>query len=290
MAGIPVRCIASPVRGLPFKYEPQGRRFNGGIGRRHRRTVGVAGQLGVRPGTGVVRRLSGPCAGHKRAILNLRRTPVEIVVTGRHVQVSERFRRHLDEKLAKVPQLAPRVQRLDVVVTHEANKRQSKACDRVEITCHVKGPVVRAEACADDKYGALDIAMDKLLERLRRDHDRRRVHRGRRVPESVSQATSRLTDDSVGLNGHLTGAGAAGPDDDEMLEVDGDSPIHVREKIHASMPMGLDQALYEMELVGHDFYLFHDKDTNQPSVVYRRRGWSYGVIHLDVSEEQERVS
>jgi ribosomal subunit interface protein len=215
---------------------------------------------------------------------------VEIVVTGRHVQVSERFRRHLDEKLAKVPQLAPRVQRLDVVVTHEANKRQSKACDRVEITCHVKGPVVRAEACADDKYGALDIAMDKLLERLRRDHDRRRVHRGRRVPESVSQATSRLSDDSVGLNGQLTGAGAAGPDDDEMLEVDGDSPIHVREKIHASMPMGLDQALYEMELVGHDFYLFHDKDTNQPSVVYRRRGWSYGVIHLDVSEEQERVS
>ena len=86
---------------------------------------------------------------------------MEIVVTGRHVQVSERFRRHLDEKLAKVPQLAPRVQRLDVVVTHEANKRQSKACDRVEITCHVKGPVVRAEAVADDKYGALDIAMDK---------------------------------------------------------------------------------------------------------------------------------
>jgi ribosomal subunit interface protein len=214
---------------------------------------------------------------------------VEIVVTGRHVQVSERFRRHLDEKLAKVPQLAPRVQRLDVVVTHEANKRQSKACDRVEITCHVKGPVVRAEACADDKYGALDIAMDKLLERLRRDHDRRRVHRGRRVPESVSQATSRLSDGPLGLNGQSDAAGAdleAG----EMLDLDGDSPIHVREKIHASMPMGLDQALYEMELVGHDFYLFHDKDTNQPSVVYRRRGWSYGVIHLDVSEEQERVS
>jgi ribosomal subunit interface protein len=213
---------------------------------------------------------------------------VEIVVTGRHVQVSERFRRHLDEKLAKVPQLAPRVQRLDVVVTHEANKRQSKACDRVEITCHVKGPVVRAEACADDKYGALDIAMDKLLERLRRDHDRRRVHRGRRVPESVSQATSRLSGDSAGVGGQLD----PGTDleDGQVLELDGESPIHVREKIHASMPMGLDQALYEMELVGHDFYLFHDKDTNQPSVVYRRRGWSYGVIHLDVSEDEARVS
>jgi len=64
----------------------------------------------------------------------------------------------------------------------------------------------------------------------------------------------------------------------------------VREKVHATMPMGLDQALYEMELVGHDFYLFHDKDTNQPSVVYRRRGWSYGVIHLDVSQDEQRVS
>ena len=211
---------------------------------------------------------------------------MEIVVTGRHVQVSERFRRHLDEKLAKVPQLAPRVQRLDVVVTHEVNKRQSKACDRVEITCHVKGPVVRAEAIADDKYGALDIAMDKLLERLRRDHDRRRVHRGRRVPESVSQATSRLADDPLGQSD----AGGADLEDGQMLDLDGDSPIHVREKVHASTPMGLDQALYEMELVGHDFYLFHDKDTNQPSVVYRRRGWSYGVIHLDVSEEEARVS
>ena len=215
---------------------------------------------------------------------------MEIVVTGRHVQVSERFRRHLDEKLAKVPQLAPRVQRLDVVVTHEVNKRQAKGSERVEITCHVKGPVVRAEASADDEYGALDIAMDKLLERLRRDHDRRRVHRGRRVPESVAQATARLDLAAAGLNNQPDSALASAGDDVDRIGADGDSPIEVREKIHASVPMELDQALYEMELVGHDFYLFHDKDTDQPSVVYRRRGWSYGVIHLDVSEEQERVS
>ena len=212
---------------------------------------------------------------------------MEIVVTGRHVQVSERFRRHLDDKLAKVPQLAPRVQRLDVVVTHEVNKRQAKGSDRVEITCHVKGPVVRAEASADDEYGALDIAMDKLLERLRRDHDRRRVHRGRRAPESVAQATARL--DAAALTDEAARIAAAS-DDADLIDADGDSPIEVREKIHASMPMALDQALYEMELVGHDFYLFHDKDTDQASVVYRRRGWSYGVIHLDVSEEQARVS
>ena len=216
---------------------------------------------------------------------------MEIVVTGRHVQVSERFRRHLDDKLAKVPQLAPRVQRLDVVVTHEVNKRQSKASDRVEITCHVKGPVVRAEAVADDKYAALDIAMDKLLERLRRDHDRRRVHRGRHVPESVAQATARLAEAPMSINGQPAGAGAAlaGRDDADLVGADGDSPINVREKIHASVPMSLDQALYEMELVGHDFYLFHDKDTDQPSVVYRRRRWDYGVIHLEVAEAQDQV-
>lgn len=212
---------------------------------------------------------------------------MEIVVTGRHTQVSDRFRAHLDEKLAKIPQLAPRVQRVDVIVSHEPNKRQAKACDRVEITCHVKGPVVRAEACLDDKYAALDVAMDKLMERLRRAHDKRRVHRGRHAPESVAQATARLADQSEETPGDHTHA--EGDHGGDPFGAQGNSPIEVREKIHASVPMGLDQAVREMELVGHDFYLFHDQDTGQPSVVYRRRGWSYGVIHLDVAKGEDAL-
>jgi ribosomal subunit interface protein len=208
---------------------------------------------------------------------------VEIVVTGRHTQISDRFRAHLDDKLAKVPQLAPRIQRVDVVVSHEPNKRQSKACDRVEITCHLKGPVVRAEACLDDKYAALDVALDKLMERLRRAQDRRRVHRGRRAPESVAEATARIVQQD----------GASPTEDalaDEPLDGDrfgeqGNSPIEVREKVHATTPMTLDQAVRDMELIGHDFFLYHDQDTDQPSVVYRRRGWSYGVIHLKLERE-----
>jgi ribosomal subunit interface protein len=211
---------------------------------------------------------------------------VEIVVTGRHVQVSDRFRQHLDDKLAKVPQLAPRVQRLDVVVTHESNRRQSKSCDRVEITCHVKGPVIRAEACADDQYGALDVAMDKLLERLRRANDRRHVpHRGRHVPVSVGQATAQLVAEASVSDGPPSDTS---PADDSPIPAEGDSPIEVRKKVHATSPMTLEQALYEMELVGHDFYLFHDVDIDRPCVVYRRRGWSYGVIHLDVTAAQEQ--
>jgi ribosomal subunit interface protein len=211
---------------------------------------------------------------------------VEIVVTGRHMQVSDRFRDHLDEKLAKVPQLAPRVQRVDVVVSHEPNKRQAKSCERVEITCHVKGPIVRAEACLDDKYAALDVAMDKLMERLRRAQDRKRVHRGRHAPESVAEATARIQGLEAAAvsedHSHDQAAEAAEP-----FGAQGNSPVEIREKVHATVPMALDQAVAEMELVGHDFYLYHDEDTGQPSVVYRRRGWSYGVIHLDVSHDDE---
>jgi ribosomal subunit interface protein len=208
---------------------------------------------------------------------------VEIVVTGRHLQVSDRFRTHLDDKLAKIPQLAPRIRRVDVVVSHEPNKRQAKACERVEITCHVKGPVVRAEACLDDKYAALDVAMDKLMERLRRAQDKRRVHRGLHAPESVAKATARA---SAALNGvSEAGAEAAEGEEVDVFGSQGNSPIEVREKVHATTPMTLDQAVRDMELLGHDFYLYHDAETDQPTVVYRRRGWSYGVIHLEVDHQ-----
>jgi hypothetical protein len=66
------------------------------------------------------------------------------------------------------------------------------------------------------------------------------------------------------------------------MTVTGDGPPVVREKVHAARPMTLDQALYEMELVGHDFYLFVDRDSRRPAVVYRRRGYDYGVIALDL--------
>jgi ribosomal subunit interface protein len=202
---------------------------------------------------------------------------VEIVVTARHAEVKERYRLHLEEKLAKVPLMAPRIQRLDVVVSHEPNPRQSQVSERVEITSVGKGPVVRAEAAADDPYVALDRAYAKLTERLRRAHDRKCVRRGRGAPESVAQATARLSEPVMATEPTVDGVG-------EPVSGLEDSPVQIREKVHRTSPMSLEQALYEMELVGHDFYLYCDVDTGQPSVVYRRRGWEYGVIHLDVQE------
>lgn len=210
---------------------------------------------------------------------------MEISVTGRHVAVPERFQRHIEEKLAKVSQLEPAVGRCEVVLTHEANPRQAKEAERIEITCFAKRSVIRAEASADDEYGALDLAVARLGERLRRQHDKRRVSRGRRTPVSVARATAGLgdwSDPSSGesheqpadeLPAHVTALGG-----------DEDCPVELREKVHRSSPMGVDQALREMELVGHDFYLYQDAESGTPSVVYRRRGWSYGVIQLEVTD------
>ncbi len=209
---------------------------------------------------------------------------MEITVTGRHTSVPERFQRHIEEKLSKVSQLDPRVTRCEVVVSHEPNPRLAKEADRVEITCFGKRVVIRAEASADDPYAALDVAMTRLGERLRRQHDKRRVHHGgRRTPKSVHDATAALVDADA-APAEETSEDVV-PDSIAKLGGDADCPVELREKVHATAPMSVDQALNAMELVGHDFYLYQDVDSGKPAVVYRRRGWSYGLLTLDVQED-----
>ena len=196
---------------------------------------------------------------------------MDIVVVGRHAELPEKFRRHVEEKLVKVEQLAPRAQRIDVEITHENNPRLAGIRERVELTVVDSGPVVRAEATADDRYAALDLATGRLLERLRRSRDRRKDHRNHTLLAPVDVRPPAPVDETPP-------APAPG---DAVEHVLGDSPVVIREKTHQATPMTVDDALYEMEMVGHDFYLFIDAETAQPSVAYRRHGWSYGVIKLD---------
>jgi ribosomal subunit interface protein len=203
---------------------------------------------------------------------------MEIAVTGRQRDVSAKFRDHVESKVAKIEQLAPRAQRVDVLVSHEANPRQAETSDRVELTVIDKGPVVRAEASASDPYVALDLALDKLLERLRRVRDRRKDHRGNAARRAVPEAAEPQPQTPVEVPETRTATVALGETVEIVL---GDSPVVIREKVHPARPMTLDDALYEMELVGHPFFLFIDAETNQPAVVYHRRGWTYGVIKLD---------
>jgi ribosomal subunit interface protein len=197
---------------------------------------------------------------------------VDVVVRGRNVEVPDHFRQHVAEKIERVERYDHRIIRVDVELYHERNPRQSPSCQRVEVTCATRGPVVRAEACASDFYRALDAAVAKLDSRMRRAADRRRVHRGSRTPISVAAATSILDAD-----GAVVATLERTADEQQGREFGG---LVVREKEHSAEPMTIDRALFEMELVGHDFFLFSDADSGRPSVVYRRKGYDYGVIRL----------
>jgi ribosomal subunit interface protein len=228
---------------------------------------------------------------------------VEILFKGRHTSVQERFRQHATVKLAKLEKLDQKVVRIDVEVSKEHNPRQNDRSERVELTIRSRGPAIRAEAAADDRYSALDLALAKLESRLRRACDRRKGKHGghgatkppsgvdgQTVPSRRSDAAQGVTADAVPEqvsprpDAGLPQPSANTVDDAVPNEREGDGPLVVRQKVHTASPMTIDQALFEMELVGHDFYLFRDKESGCSSVVYRRCGYRYGVIRL-VEEE-----
>ena len=206
---------------------------------------------------------------------------MEILVRGRNVEVPDHFRQHVWEKVSTSDRFDGKlkINRIDVELFHEKNPRQTANCQRVEITLTGKGPVVRAEAAGPDFYAALDLAATKLVNRMRRAADRRRVHHGRRTPASV-----RLTDNSAAELPAMPAVETdERPGEAPFTDLDEHLPGRiVREKHHPAIPMTVDQALHEMELVGHDFFLFVDKESERPSVVYRRRGYDYGVISLEM--------
>jgi ribosomal subunit interface protein len=198
----------------------------------------------------------------------------EVVVKGRNVEIPDHFRVYVSQKLARLERLDRTVYLFDVELDHERNRRQRKSCQHVEITARGRGPVVRGEACADSFYAAFESAVAKLEGRLRRVKDRRKVHYGDKTPVSLATATAVVPNPEPDL------------DDIEAPHFGNPGNGHhqpgrvVRTKDHEAKPMSVDDALYEMELVGHDFFLFYDKETERPSVVYRRHAYDYGLIRL----------
>lgn len=215
---------------------------------------------------------------------------MEFMISGRNLTVSDRFREYAGEKIAKIESLGDKVQRVDAKVSKETNARQTGDQLTVEVTVLGRGPVIRAEASAADKFAAFDLAYNKLLERLRRAKDRKKVHHGRHTPKAVREATASLepasTHEPLYLEANHRSDAAAPTEEKTPYDIENDipagkSPVLIRRKVFPAASMTLDDAVDNMELVGHDFYLFVDKETNTPSVVYRRRGWTYGVITLD---------
>jgi ribosomal subunit interface protein len=199
----------------------------------------------------------------------------EVVVKGRNVEVPDHFRIYVSEKLSRLERFDRTIYLFDVELDHERNRRQRKNCQHVEITARGRGPVVRGEACADSFYAALESAVCKLESRLRRSKDRRKVHYGDKTPVSLAQATAlnALPETPTMPTDDIPQSDGVAVDDHEPGRI-------VRTKEHPAKPMTIDDALYEMELVGHDFFLFHDKQSDKPCVVYRRHAYDYGLIRL----------
>ncbi len=196
----------------------------------------------------------------------------EVVVKGRNVEIPDHYRIYVSQKLARLERLDRSIYLFDVELKHAPNRRQRKSCQRVEITVRGRGPVIRGEARADSFYAAFESAVDKLENRLRRVKDRRKVHYGDKTPISLCEATAAPLPERDGT-----------PEDERPQG--SDATEHqpgriVRTKEHPATPMSVDDALYQMELVGHDFFLFLDKHTERPSVVYRRHAYDYGLIRL----------
>jgi ribosomal subunit interface protein len=202
----------------------------------------------------------------------------EIVVKGRNVEIPEHFRVYVSDKLSRLERLDRTIYLFDVELDHERNRRQRKNCQHVEITARGRGPVVRGEGCADSFYAALESAVCKLENRLRRSKDRRKIHYGDKTPVSLAEATA------IGPLPESLNGSASEPQVDGAVLDDHEPGRIVSTKEHPATPMTTDDALSQMELVGHDFFLFHDKESDKPCVVYRRHAYDYGLIRLSVPE------
>jgi len=205
---------------------------------------------------------------------------MELRISGKNLTVSDRFREYVSEKASKVEQFAHHPEELNIKVTRYDHRKNAGQEDKVELTVYEPGHVVRSEAQASDKFAAFDVAFGKLLERLRRYSDKKKDHRGlghRIIGTSELTATgfSSLDVTPVDLDA-LTGEIPVA----ENAEAEDQVELVIRSKEFDKEPMTQEEAVGLMELVGHDFYLFHDIQTDKPAVVYRRKAYSYGVISL----------
>lgn len=214
---------------------------------------------------------------------------MDITITGRNVGVTDRFREYATEKAGKIEHLADKAIAFEVKVTRHHETRGTSGDDRVELTLVGPGPLVRAESSGSDKYVAFDLAMAKLVERIRQSKDRRKVHRGKHRPVSLHEASAdgfRIVDITP-VSPEVLEQVATGEIPVQNVDVAEAeySPVVIREKVFPSTRMTVSDAVDHMELVGHDFFLFIDAESDRPSVVYRRKGWDYGVIGLEEQQE-----
>jgi putative sigma-54 modulation protein len=191
---------------------------------------------------------------------------MDIVVVGKHGVVDARLRALTIEKVERVNKFASDVRRIEVDYAQTPTKRaeDSHTC---EILVHVRQHLVKGTAPATEYVIALDRALDKVERQMRRLHERRVGRRnGTRARDGA-----RAVADTVAADGAASFADADADDDDESRTV-------VKTKQFSVKPMDIEEAMLQMELLGHDFFLFTNAASGVASVVYRRRDGRLGLI------------
>jgi putative sigma-54 modulation protein len=200
---------------------------------------------------------------------------MDVVVVGKHTQVDSALRALTVEKVQRVAKFATDVRRVDVDYEQHPTRRadDSHAC---EILVHVRQQLVKGTAAGAEHVIALERALDKVEEQMRRLHgrrvERRTGSRGRsaRDAAAVAAATNTSAIEPVSSSGAPASNGAAGSRAGE--------PVVVKSKQFDVRPMGVEEAALQMELLGHDFYLFTLAESGCAAVVYRRHDGELGLI------------
>jgi putative sigma-54 modulation protein len=182
--------------------------------------------------------------------------PLHVIVQGKHMDVTPALRTYAETKVGKLTRYFDHVQDAQVVLSVERHKDLGKA-QVVEVTLRGDGIVLRGEDASSDMYASIDLVVGKLKKQIEKYRSKfilkRRIDASRRKASLISaaEAAQRATPPELRI---------------------------VRTKRFAMKPMTSEDAVLQMELLGHDFFVFRNASTMEVNVVYRRKGGQYGVI------------
>jgi putative sigma-54 modulation protein len=192
-------------------------------------------------------------------------------IKGRNVTVTDALQDYANEKIEHVHKLLRQrkideVTRVELELLVEKNPSIPEPCI-AEATVFTRGPVIRARESSTDMYAAIDLVTDKLQRRVKKYHDK--AHgRTRHGHDKISVAEEPVAEE-------LAPAAAAASLADEL---GGENGRIVKTKQFALKPMSVNEATLQLELVGHDFFVFTNAESNRTNVVYRRNDGHYGLI------------
>jgi putative sigma-54 modulation protein len=197
-------------------------------------------------------------------------------IKGRNVTITDALQDYAEDKVARVQKLL-RERKIDEVTRVELELKVEKnpsipEPSIAEATIFTRGPVIRARERSDDMYAAIDLVTDKLMRRVKKYHDKVHGKTRKGHEKLVPVAAPPVGEESPISAAALIGSELAGE------EPNGDNGRVVKVKQFALKPMSVDEATLQLELVGHDFFVFQNAETSRTNVLYRRRDGHYGLI------------